>query len=112
MIVDLPTPPLPEPTQTTLETCASAPSGSAAAAELLLQAGLLLVGEHVEGDAHVVHAVQRADRAGATAVSKWLRIGQPGVVSETVTSTVPSARASIERTMLELDDRSRAARGR
>ncbi len=35
----------------------------------------------------------------ATAVSKWLRIGQPAVVSETITSTCPDSAISIERTM-------------
>src|SRR5215204_6373076 len=34
-----------------------------------------------------------------TAFSKWARIGQPGVVSETTTSTRPSSGCSIERTM-------------
>ena len=70
----------------------------AGAAELLLQRALLLVGEHVEGDVDAGDAVERAT-ALATAVWKWLRIGQPGVVSETVTSTTPSAWMSIERTM-------------
>jgi hypothetical protein len=37
--------------------------------------------------------------ASWTAVWKWLRIGQPGVVSETVTATDPSSRMSIPRTM-------------
>ena len=35
----------------------------------------------------------------ATACSKWERIGQPAVVSETTTSTRPSSLTSIERTM-------------
>src|SRR5262249_48951478 len=39
-----------------------------------------------------------APTAWRTAVSKWLRIGQPGVVSDTVTRTRPSA-VSIERTI-------------
>ena len=34
-----------------------------------------------------------------TASWKWLRIGQPAVVSETTTSTMPSSAISIERTM-------------
>ena len=34
-----------------------------------------------------------------TAFSKWERIGQPGVVSETTTSTLPSSGSSIDRTM-------------
>ena len=34
-----------------------------------------------------------------TAFSKWARIGQPGVVSETTTSTRPSSGCSIDRTM-------------
>ena len=37
--------------------------------------------------------------ASATAVWKWPLIGQPGVVSETVTSTTPFGLGSIERTM-------------
>ena len=59
--VDLPTPPLPEPTQMTFATCASAPVGQAAAAELLLQRALLLVGEHVEVDVDAGDALERAD---------------------------------------------------
>jgi len=35
----------------------------------------------------------------ATACSKWERIGHPAVVSETTTSTCPSAEISIERTI-------------
>src|SRR3954471_6042638 len=35
----------------------------------------------------------------ATPVWKWLRIGQPGVVRETMTSTTPPSRISTERTM-------------
>ena len=34
-----------------------------------------------------------------TAFSKWLRIGQPGVVSDTITLTAPCGSISIERTM-------------
>ena len=48
--VDLPTPPLPEPTQITFFTRASAPCGSAPAAEALLERLLLGVAEHVEVD--------------------------------------------------------------
>ena len=59
--VDLPTPPLPEPTQTTLATRRARRSGSAPRPELLLQAGLLLVGEDVEGDVDAGDAGERAD---------------------------------------------------
>src|SRR4051812_26946382 len=41
----------------------------------------------------------RADTCSTTAVWKWERIGQPGVVRETTTSTRPSAGCSIERTI-------------
>src|SRR4051812_31932592 len=40
-----------------------------------------------------------ARTALATPVWKWLRIGQPGVVSETMTSTTPFSCTSTERTM-------------
>ena len=77
MTVDLPTPPLPEPTQITFLTTARAPSGSPAlAAEPLRERLLLLVGEHVEGDVHAAHAEARD--LLVTAFSKWERIGQPG----------------------------------
>ena len=59
--VDLPTPPLPEPTHSTFATCASAPVRQAAPPELLLQRGLLLIGEHVEVDVHVRDPLQRRD---------------------------------------------------
>src|SRR5215218_5335782 len=45
----------------------------------------------------VTPATVRASRS--TASTKWLRIGQPAVVSETVTSTVPSSAIAIERTI-------------
>ena len=54
---------MPEPTQITFLTAASAPSGSAAAAEALLERLLLLGGEHVEADVDAAHAVERARRS-------------------------------------------------
>ena len=69
-----------------------------AAAERLLQGAFLLVGEDVEADARP-RSRRPARRPGATACSKWERIGQPAVVSETTTSTRPLSLISIERTM-------------
>jgi hypothetical protein len=40
---------------------------------------------------------------------KWLRMGQPGVVSETMTSTVPSSCVSIDRTMSSATIESRSS---
>ena len=61
VIVDLPTPPLPEATQITFLTWARAPSGSLRPAELLLEPGLLAVGEDVEADVDGVHALELGD---------------------------------------------------
>ena len=58
--VDLPTPPLPEAMQTTLETWASAPSGSDLRPSSGLERGLLLVVEDVEADVDVGDAVELA----------------------------------------------------
>ena len=97
-MVDLPTPPFPDATQITFLTCANAPSGSLRTTELLLQAGLLALGEDIEADLDRVDALELGDvlydrllevRADRTA----------RVVSETTTSTRPSSRISIERTM-------------
>ena len=80
------------------------PRAARRAAELALQAGLLVVGEDVEGDVDA-GARRRARRPpAATAVWKWLRIGQPGVVSETVTSTTPPSCDVDRADHLELDD--------
>ena len=60
-----------------------AASGRAAAA-----ASASPVGEHVEPDVHDRDA-EAPGRFSTTAVSKWVRIGQPAVVSETITLTRP-----------------------
>jgi len=52
---------LPEPTQTTFCTRASAPLGNAAAAELALERALLVVRQHVERDVDARHALEGAD---------------------------------------------------
>ena len=64
VIVDLPTPPLPEATQITFFTWARAPGGQLAAAERLLQGAFLLVGENVEADRDLGHPVQLGDLFG------------------------------------------------
>ena len=71
----------------------------AVAAELALQDALLGVAEHVEVDVDARWTPSSLAIASRTATWKWLRIGQPGVVSETVTSTTPSAFGSMERTI-------------
>src|SRR4051794_15231010 len=98
VIVDLPTPPLPEPTHTTFETCASAPAGSAPRPSFCWRPAFSL-SERTSKATFTRVTPSRAPTAERTAFSKWLRMGQPGVVSETVTSTVPSGRASIDRTI-------------
>ena len=82
----------------TFVTCASAPPGSATAAEPLLQALLLLLRKDVEADVHVPHALEAAN-GSITPFWKCERIGQPGVVSDTTTSTRPASWISIERTI-------------
>ena len=64
MTLDLPTPPLPEPTQITFLTWASAPSGSEPRPSLLPERRLLVVGQDVEADVDAGDAVELADRLG------------------------------------------------
>ena len=71
----------------------------AGAAERLLQAGLLLVGQHVEADVDARSRRRRRARPSSTPVWKWPLIGQPGVVSETVTFDGPGSEMSMERTI-------------
>src|SRR3954452_16604462 len=99
VIVDLPTPPLPDPTHTTFDTRARAPSGSAPRPSFCCRPDFSW-SERTSKATFTRVTPPSAPTALRTAFSKWLRIGQPGVVSETVTSTVPSARASIDRTIL------------
>src|SRR4029079_6632381 len=91
-------PPLPEPTQTTFETRASAPSGSAPRPSFCCKPDFSW-SERTSKATLTRVTPWRPPTAVRTAFSKWLRIGQPGVVSETGTSTVPSARASIDLTI-------------
>ena len=101
---DLPTPPLPEPTQMTFATWASAPSGSPPARPSLRCSAPFSWSERTSKPTLTRVTPSSARTASATAVWKWLRIGQPGVVSETVTSTTPSVVDVDGPDHLELDD--------
>ena len=96
--LDLPTPPLPEPTQITLRTCARAPSGRLPRPSLRPSA-CFSVSESTSKLMLTPVTPCRALTASDTPVWKWSRIGQPGVVSETVTSTTPLGWTSTERTI-------------
>src|SRR4051795_2179108 len=96
--VDLPTPPLPEPMQMTLLTCARAPVGSAPPRPSFF-CRLAFSLSLRTSKATLTFGTPRSWTALATAVWKWLRIGQPAVVSDTVTATLPSSAMSIARTM-------------
>ncbi len=61
MSVDLPTPPLPEPTQSTFLHLRKRPLWEASAPKLLRERLLLRVAQHVEVHVHVAHAVERRD---------------------------------------------------
>ena len=97
--VDLPTPPLPEPTQRTFSTAASAPLGSPPPRPSFCCSPLFSLSDRTSKATSTRLTPGRARTASATAVWNWLRIGQPGVVSDTVTATAPSGEISIERTM-------------
>ena len=96
--VDLPTPPLPEPTQITFFTRASAPCGSAPRPR---RCWSVCFSESVSTSKSTVTAVtpSRAPTCSATASWKCERIGQPGVVSDTRTCTRPPSPCSIARTI-------------
>ena len=96
--LDLPTPPLPEPTQITFLTCASAPSGSVPRPSLRPSAAFSLSDRTSKLTLTPV-TPSSLRTASATPVWKWLRIGQPGVVSETITSTTPFSWISTDRTI-------------
>ena len=98
MTLDLPTPPLPEPMQITFLTWASAPSGSAARPSLRPSA-VFSLSESTSKVTLTPVTPSSSRTACATPVSKWLRIGQPGVVSDTITSTTPLGWMSIDRTI-------------
>ena len=98
-MVDLPTPPLPEAMQITFLTAARAPSGRppgrpSASCRRPFSSSL-----STSKPTPTSVTPSRAATLAATACWKWERIGQPGVVSETTTSTLPLSRTSIERTI-------------
>ena len=82
--MDLPTPPLPEPTQITFLTARERALGQpAAAAEPLLECLLLLVESTSKPTVTRARRPSSALTLCVTAFSKWERIGQPAVVRET-----------------------------
>ena len=83
----------------TFLTCASAPSGSPPGRPSLRWSSAFCwsVSTSKETATEVTPSTEPA--ASRTAVSKWLRIGQPGVVSEIMIATAPPSATSIERTM-------------
>src|SRR3954453_18374266 len=97
--VDLPTPPLPEPTQMMFDTSASAPSGRPPLRPSFVWSAPFSVSVSTSKATSTCVTPSSADTDLATAVWKWLRIGQPGVVKDTMTATRPSSWMSIERTM-------------
>jgi hypothetical protein len=98
VIVDLPTPPFPEATQITFFTSASAPCGSrprpSACCRLPFSSS-----ERTSKPTSTAVTPSIEPTCWATACWKWLRIGQPAVVSETTTSTRPPSLISIDLTM-------------
>jgi hypothetical protein len=68
--------------------------GERAAAELALQLLLIGFGKDVDGDVDGGDAIQRANRGGYSRL-EGLRIGQPRVVNDTITSTTPVGWISI-----------------
>src|ERR687895_1319310 len=96
---DLPTPPLPEPTQITLATWASAPSGSPSGRPSLRWRPDFSWSVSTSKPTLTRVTPSTADTCLATELWKWPLIGQPGVVSETVTSTTPPSLMSIARTI-------------
>ena len=96
---DLPTPPLPEPTQITLATWASEPSGSPPGRPSLRWRPDFSWSVSTSKPTFTRVTPSTADTCFATAFWKWPLIGQPGVVRETVTSTTPPSLMSIARTI-------------
>src|SRR3954451_9321436 len=97
--VDLPTPPLPEPTQITFLTAASAPVGSPSRRPRRCWRPVFSCWVRTSKPTFTSFTPSSARTAVTTPFWKCERIGQPGVVSETTTSTRPSDGCSIERTM-------------
>src|SRR3954469_13816204 len=97
--VDLPTPPLPDPTQITFLTAASAPVGSPSWRPSCCWRPLFSWSVRTSRPTFTCSTPPSPRIASVTPFWKCERIGQPGVVSETTTSTRPSAGVSIERTI-------------
>src|SRR3954466_2836238 len=97
--VDLPTPPLPEPTQITFLTAASAPWGSPPWRPRRCWRVCFSSAESTSKPTRTCSTPSSWVTFSRTAVSKCDRMGQPGVVSDTITSTAPSEGCSIERTI-------------
>src|SRR5918995_3794832 len=96
---DLPTPPLPEPTQRMFATCASEPSGSPPGRPSLRCSPDFSWALSTSKPTFTRETPSTALTCFATAVWKWPLIGQPGVVSDTVTSTTPPSLMSMARTI-------------
>src|SRR3954467_13023677 len=97
--VDLPTPPLPEPTQMMFFTAARAPGGGPSRRPSRCWRPLFSCWVSTSKPTFTSRTPSRRRTAVATPFWKCERIGQPGVVSDTTTSTRPSAGCSIERTI-------------
>src|SRR5689334_1916523 len=80
-------------------TCASAPDGSPPPRPSFCCRVCFCCGVRTSKATLTCVTPSSALTASATPVEKWLRIGQPGVVSETMTSTTPFSWMSTERTM-------------
>src|SRR4051794_5090691 len=85
--------------QITLATSASAPSGRPPGRPSLRCSPLFSASVRTSKPTLTCVTPPTPRTASATAVWKWFLIGQPGVVSDTVTSTTPASLTSMERTM-------------
>jgi hypothetical protein len=97
-MVDFPTPPLPEATQITFLTWASAPSGRRLRPRVCCRLARSS-SERTSNSTATAVTPSSSATFWATACWKWFRIGQPGVVRDTMTPTLPSSAMSIERTI-------------
>src|SRR3954463_9776978 len=97
--VDLPTPPLPEPTQTMFLTAARAPSGSPPCRPSRCWSPCFSSWLRTSKPTPTRSTPSSSPTHWTTACWKCERIGHPGVVRETTTSTLPGSGCSIERTI-------------
>src|SRR3954463_10637073 len=97
--VDLPTPPLPEPTHTMFFTAASAPVGSPSRRPRRCWSDAFSCCVSTSKPTFTSVTSGSFRRTVATPVSNCERIGEAGVMSDTTTSTRPSAGCSTERTI-------------